>query len=67
MDNSHKEDDPNEGILAADLVTGINDADVKLHSPEMLNRKTLFKKYTPFTLLQLIAKHNSFKIFNGMK
>jgi hypothetical protein len=65
--NSQQLDESNEGILAADLATGINDGDVKLHSPEILNRKTLFKKYTPFTLLQLIAKHSSFKIFNGMK
>jgi len=55
------------GILAAELATGISDADVTLNSPELLTRKTLFKKYTPFTLLQLISRHNNYKLLNGMK
>jgi hypothetical protein len=52
---SHSVDEEEAGILAAELATGIPDSEVRLSYPDLLKRKSLFKKYTPFTLLKLIS------------
>jgi hypothetical protein len=38
------------GVLAAEIVTGLKDCEIRLSSSELIKRKTLFKTYTPFTV-----------------
>ncbi len=53
VDAAGDEEEPGE-LLSAEISSGILDSQIKLSYPDILKRKNLFKKYTPYTVIPLI-------------
>ena len=46
-----EEEEDGQNLIAAEISTGILDSQIKLSFPDILKRKSLFKKYTPYTVI----------------
>ena len=51
VDSNVEEEEGGENLLAAEISTGVLDSQVRLSFPDILKRKSLFKKYTPYTVI----------------
>jgi hypothetical protein len=49
-DSNVEEEEGGQNLVPAEISTGILDSQVRLSFPDILKRKSLFKKYTPYTV-----------------
>lgn len=50
LDSNVEEEEGGQNLLAAEISTGVLDSQVRLSFPDILKRKSLFRKYTPYTV-----------------
>jgi len=50
VDSNVEEEEGGQNLLAAEISTGVLDSQVRLSFPDILKRKSLFRKYTPYTV-----------------
>lgn len=60
VESAVEEEEGGQNLVAAEISTGILDSQIRLSFPDILKRKSLFKKYTPYTVtITIILIFNS--------